>query len=143
MAYEKQTWVTGDTITAAKLNHMEDGIAEGGGDSSIFKVIYTIAEDGQGGFTATCNHTLPEIEEAYNAGKYIAVSDGTAQFSSDLTFEEGHAYISSHKYELSAGSGGDGALMNVVLVAIAHEFSDNEETIGVTMDSGYVTAQWD
>lgn len=27
MAYEKQTWVTGDTITASKLNHMEDGIS--------------------------------------------------------------------------------------------------------------------
>lgn len=30
MAYEKQTWVNGDVITAEKLNHMEDGIAEGG-----------------------------------------------------------------------------------------------------------------
>lgn len=27
MSYTKQTWATGDTITAAKLNHMEDGIA--------------------------------------------------------------------------------------------------------------------
>ena len=27
MAYSKQTWVTGDVITAEKLNHMEDGIA--------------------------------------------------------------------------------------------------------------------
>lgn len=27
MAYEKQTWSKGDTITAEKLNHMEDGIA--------------------------------------------------------------------------------------------------------------------
>ena len=26
MSYEKQTWVTGDVITAAKLNNMEDGI---------------------------------------------------------------------------------------------------------------------
>lgn len=26
MAYSKQTWVTGETITASKLNHMEDGI---------------------------------------------------------------------------------------------------------------------
>lgn len=26
MAYEKQTWSKGDTITAEKLNHMEDGI---------------------------------------------------------------------------------------------------------------------
>lgn len=27
MAYEKQTWVTGEVITEEKLNHMEDGIA--------------------------------------------------------------------------------------------------------------------
>lgn len=27
MAYEKQTWNTGDVITEEKLNHMEDGIA--------------------------------------------------------------------------------------------------------------------
>ena len=26
MAYEKQTWQCGDTITADKLNHMESGI---------------------------------------------------------------------------------------------------------------------
>lgn len=26
MAYEKQTWATGQTITAEKMNHMEDGI---------------------------------------------------------------------------------------------------------------------
>ncbi len=30
MAYEKQTWANGDVITAAKLNHMEDGISAGG-----------------------------------------------------------------------------------------------------------------
>lgn len=31
MAYEKQTWTTGEVITQEKLNHMEDGIAEGSG----------------------------------------------------------------------------------------------------------------
>lgn len=37
MAYEKQTWVTGETITASKLNHMEDGIgADGGGYDVVF-----------------------------------------------------------------------------------------------------------
>lgn len=30
MSYEKQTWQTGDIITAVKLNHMEDGIANPG-----------------------------------------------------------------------------------------------------------------
>ena len=29
MSYEKQTWQTGDVITQEKLNHMEDGIADG------------------------------------------------------------------------------------------------------------------
>lgn len=29
MAYDKQTWANGDVITAAKLNHMEDGIEDG------------------------------------------------------------------------------------------------------------------
>ena len=35
MAYEKQTWKTGDVITEEKLNHMEDGIATGGGIYSV------------------------------------------------------------------------------------------------------------
>ena len=35
MAYEKQTWKTGDVITEFKLNHMEDGIANGGGVIAI------------------------------------------------------------------------------------------------------------
>ena len=30
MAYEKQTWSTGDTVTAEKLNHIESGISGGG-----------------------------------------------------------------------------------------------------------------
>ena len=39
MAYEKQTWQCGDTISAEKLNHMEDGIAEGGWSTLFVNVI--------------------------------------------------------------------------------------------------------
>ena len=28
MSYEKHTWESGETITAEKLNHIEDGIAD-------------------------------------------------------------------------------------------------------------------
>lgn len=35
MAYEKQNWKTGDVVTSAKLNHMEDGIADSGGIVSV------------------------------------------------------------------------------------------------------------
>lgn len=39
MAYDKNVWASGDTVTAAKLNHIEDGIEEaassGGGNPQI------------------------------------------------------------------------------------------------------------
>lgn len=41
MAYDKQTWQTGDTVTSAKLNHMEDGIASVGGDVLIVNATET------------------------------------------------------------------------------------------------------
>lgn len=37
MAYEKQTWQTGETITAQKLNHIEDGITSA--------QVYSVSED--------------------------------------------------------------------------------------------------
>lgn len=37
MAYEKQTWTTGDVITQEKLNHMEDGIAGAGSSGNDFE----------------------------------------------------------------------------------------------------------
>ncbi len=41
MSYDKQTWVTGEVITAAKLNHMEDGIASGGSAFDFDQLIDT------------------------------------------------------------------------------------------------------
>ena len=49
MGYTKQTWAGGDTVTAAKLNHIEDGIAEAGG----FKGLLLLPE----GFNVT-SHIL-------------------------------------------------------------------------------------
>lgn len=48
MSYTKQTWATGDTITAAKLNHMEDGIA---GALDIDLLVRVDVEDGDPTFT--------------------------------------------------------------------------------------------
>lgn len=135
MSYEKQTWATGDTITAEKLNHMEDGIADGGGGSSVFQVIYTIAEDGQGGFTATCNHTMTEIVTAYNAGKYIPIMVDTAQAFANFTFDENYTELQVECLTVTPGSNA----LDVDIVEILHTFSDNEETFTVSIDSGYVS----
>ena len=42
MSYTKQTWQNGDVITAEKLNHMEDGIA----DSNMLVIHATYSEEG-------------------------------------------------------------------------------------------------
>ncbi len=41
MSYTKQTWVTGDTITADKLNHIEDGIEDSSSSLSSYDLVIT------------------------------------------------------------------------------------------------------
>lgn len=60
--YEKQTWASGDVITAEKLNHIEDGVA----DKEVLKITFT-----GGGDNVTTDVTAAEAEAAWNAGKTI------------------------------------------------------------------------
>lgn len=82
MAYEKQTWVVGDTITAEKLNHMEDGIAEDGGDKIIVTITERDATEEEcgigGGYALEYSHSWQEIYDALANGTpvYIAVELG-------------------------------------------------------------------
>ena len=72
MAYEKQTWTTGEVITQEKLNHMEDGIAEGGG-VVVVNVTTTASE---GGTVTTLDKTWQEIYDALNAGVVLQFVEG-------------------------------------------------------------------
>lgn len=73
MAYTKTTWATGDTITADKLNNMEDGIAAN--DNFLVVKINFVS----GAFTS--DKTYAEIMEADTAGKIIICKKmGTAPF---------------------------------------------------------------
>lgn len=58
MSYTKQTWNNGDVITAEKLNHMEDGITEGGSSGETFVVNFTFDIDLG---VATADKTTEEI----------------------------------------------------------------------------------
>lgn len=41
MSYEPHTWTSGETITAAKLNALEQGVAGGGGSEAVhYSAIY-------------------------------------------------------------------------------------------------------
>lgn len=61
MAYKKQTWVTGEVITKEKLNHMEDGIANGGGGGVFIANLNTE--------TQRLDKTWNEIKAAFTNGQ--------------------------------------------------------------------------
>ena len=69
MAYEKQTWATGDVITANKLNHMEDGIAGGSFDLEFSITGEETPEYSLSGLSVdelyekiTTNHEIPTLK---------------------------------------------------------------------------------
>lgn len=73
MSYEKQTWQTGDVVTSAKLNHMEDGIAAGGG-----ALVVNVADVDE---VRTCDKTAGEIYAACPAVIFVS---GTTEYMSVL-----------------------------------------------------------
>ena len=62
MSYEKQTWTTGDTITAEKLNHMENGIK----NYSNVEVIQVVNNS-----VLLTYADMPKLLESFNNGKII------------------------------------------------------------------------
>lgn len=73
MSYEKQTWASGDVITAEKLNHIEDGVVVA--EPFIVNLTYTQS----GGSSSTpptlsdfvADKTYDEIFAAYTAGRIV------------------------------------------------------------------------
>lgn len=68
MAYEKTEWKNGDTITAEKLNHMEDGIENNANGVFIVRKVKSTGEE-PGDYHL--NKTFGEIRSAFESGKII------------------------------------------------------------------------
>lgn len=72
MSYEKQTWVTGETITQEKLNHMEDGIEEADNNRALIVGFSKYDPDEE---EYTLNKTWGEIRDASLTGPVILVDN--------------------------------------------------------------------
>lgn len=81
MSYSKQTWATGDTVTAAKLNHMEDGIAEAGGGSSGGGVFVVTADE-----NGDCDASYNDVVAAFEAGKVVILKAPDASFPFTINY---------------------------------------------------------
>ena len=69
MPYSKQTWATGDTITAEKLNHIEGGVANSIQLPENAFLIHITYDPDEG--SCTPDKTFQEALSAYNNSKAI------------------------------------------------------------------------
>ena len=69
MAYEKQTWTTGEVITAEKLNHMEDGIKDNENKDTIEVTFFTHCNNDSSIYLVSSSHTVEEVQAFIKAGK--------------------------------------------------------------------------
>ena len=79
MSYTKQTWQNGDVITAEKLNHMEGGIENAGGNTQPLIIPYTWNNDTELYETET---TFGEVRQAFESGRIVL-------FKYEYEYEEG------------------------------------------------------
>ena len=91
MSYEKQTWSTGETITANKLNHMEDGIADGGSGGGSLRINISMEVDGDTA-TYTMDKTWQQIHDAFANGSdcygYMQVDATIVRYNIEVVSSE-------------------------------------------------------
>lgn len=71
MSYTKQTWATGDVITANKMNHMEDGIASNEGSSGGSMLIEMVFDQSAENYTSSVSYS--DVVDAFKAGTPIII----------------------------------------------------------------------
>lgn len=92
MAYTPTVWQAGDTVTAAKLNKMEQGIASGGG---VYVVNVTIVGDN----VQQLDKTAAEIWAAAQSSMVIMRSnEGDTTFITPMTTARQQIDGSNHYY---------------------------------------------
>ena len=94
MAYTKQTWATGDKITAEKLNNIEDGVA------SSLRVCY-LQETIE---TVTDPEDLPE---GWDSGEYEVHTLNKTWSELKTMFDNGIIPVSFTSYDNGYGDGFD------------------------------------
>lgn len=64
MSYEPTNWVSGDTITAARLNKMEQGIADSGSDGGWDIIIKSVGNVSSGTYTLLTEKSAADLYDA-------------------------------------------------------------------------------
>ena len=107
MAYEPTVWESGDIVTSAKLNKLEQGVASaagggGGGGGGALVVTGTIVDDPGGGQRLVCDKTTGQIINAIQTGGAVfSLEMGGMLELASFT----HVTFDGEIYDLHAGTG--------------------------------------
>lgn len=93
MTYTPTTWRAGDTITSARLNRMEQGIATGGG---VLMVEMEYTKDGEDNITgAVLNEYTENIVSAFLGGSAVIVQMDMSEMSIEEVSGTGYIRINT------------------------------------------------
>lgn len=129
MAYTPTTWVTGDTVTATKMNKIENGIANAGGEYD-FDVVIGASDTN---FTSSTTFTLVKgtasaVWNKLTNGEYaraLLIADGSwATFQFVLTYESWQAAQTSTE--------------GIVVFYFFDRFNNQTRTIGVDSNGAFI-----
>lgn len=82
MAYQPYTWKNKELITAEKLNRMEQGIAEGGGDGTGVGVTAANIKAALG-YTPADSKDIPTVPEALKNPNALTIKIGSTTVTYD------------------------------------------------------------
>ena len=86
MSYEKQTWASGDVITAEKLNHIEGGVANNDDSAPLFVYFEGTVNNKVVTPTSKANYTRAEIINAIHVEKKPVIFGAYLTDASGYTF---------------------------------------------------------
>lgn len=91
MSYEKQTWQSGDIITAAKMNHIEDGISSGVSGGLLVE-LQSFPSTTMSGSSLLKNVTAQDIVSAFESGIIPLLYVPSVNHYLPMTFVKGSSY---------------------------------------------------
>ena len=123
--YNKKTWVTGETIYADDLNHMEQGIADG----NNILIVETLLSQDESSIELSKNYA--EIVDYFTRG-LVLVIDHNSESSEGYSSDEYTSFFVVYCEHQSTTSGDD--TINTYIVTVADLFNPGE-TVNYESDS--------
>lgn len=134
MAYEKQIWADGDVITQEKLNHMEDGIAEGDG-VEIVDIVQTGTDSTNKPLFNLSYDDLEEVAQKYHNGKAVVRLQLLDNSSLNYYMNGARLYVDSF-YFTSSSMTGDYYLLHACATSIMNVSGNNIRIYNIQLEAG-------